>query len=194
MYLVLLLLNFINLFSNTEGRFINHNICSSKDTIDSCINEYGCGWCNTTNNSLTNNEQCNEISVCPINNLGNCKINDNYYYGFDCFLINIFLIIIIIGGFCLCNLCIIGCVLSLYPTFDINKKMKYIITAYLSLILTLGILSLLFNEMLFLNISFYLTIFLLFIIMLNGFQRYKISKKEHKYKLINYDDPLPSYE
>ena len=194
MYLVLLLLNFINLFSATEARFINNNICKEKDNINSCIDVYGCGWCNTTNNSFINNQHCSEISVCPESNLENCEINQDYYYRFNCFLINIFLIFIIIGGFCLFNLCIIGMVLSLYPTTDVNRKTKYIITIYSVLILTLGILSLLFNELLFLNVSFYLTLILLFIVILNGFQRYKISKRQHNYTLINDHEPLPAYK
>ena len=79
--------------------------CNTFSNQDSCINNYGCGWCNTTNlvnDSLKETVICREIDICPISEQDNneiCTINRDYYYKFNCFLSKFIIYSLLIFGF-----------------------------------------------------------------------------------------------
>ena len=59
-----------NLINFVDGRNVFYTSCKDLDNLNDCIDEYGCGWCNTTfynNFSKTYKSICREIDTCPTN-------------------------------------------------------------------------------------------------------------------------------
>ena len=86
--------------------------CNTFTSQDTCIDNYGCGWCNSTNiinTSLTYTTMCKEINICPLSSSESkeiCVINSDYYYKFNCFLSKFIIYSLLIFGFLMITSCI----------------------------------------------------------------------------------------
>ena len=161
--------------------------CNTFTGQDTCVNNYGCGWCNSTyvtNTSVTHSSICKEINICPLSNDNSheiCVINKDYYYKFNCFLSKFVVYSLLIFGFLMITSCIYFGILYSIRNNDSETPRNYGLLSCLFLLICISGACLLFvNDYIFSNFIFIL------LVMSCGLPcLFYIKKKERQ---INYHD------
>ena len=176
-----------NLISITQGSYLINKNCNNHNTLDDCIDNFGCGWCNETDLDTEKEVSlCTQVAICPlkIHENSTCYINEKYYNGYNCFLNNFIIYSLYICGFILIfTICYISIIYSYFGYLTrrdlTTRQSKFLIFLYCFLIL-LGISILLLNDFIFSNIISVL-IFLIILTLIIFFFA-KVLKKNNKYE------------
>jgi hypothetical protein len=186
------MMTFLNLILLLQPMIVNSAFlivdgCNTFSNQDSCIKNYGCGWCNSTNilnTSITFTTICKEINICPLSNDNSdeiCVINSDYYYKFNCFLSKFIVYSLLIFGFIMIMTCIYLGVLYSIKNQDGGPPKNYGLLSCMFLLICISGACLLFvNDYIFSNF-----IFVLIIISCSLPCIFYIKKRERQ---INYQD------
>lgn len=149
----------------SNAAFLIIDGCNTFTSQDTCINNYGCGWCNTTNInnfSITYNTACKEINICPLSNGPSseiCVINSDYYYKFNCFLSKFIIYSLLIFGFLMITTCIYFGIFYTIRNNNSETPKNYGLLSFLFLFICISGACLLFvNDYIFSNFIFILLI------------------------------------
>jgi hypothetical protein len=169
--------------------------CEENPNMDTCLNNWNCGWCNITNISNTNdkyldyllsfNSSCMPILPCFSNNniLDNCEISRHYM----CDFIYVFLNIVIIFGFFASVSMLLYTIDKLLTRERITKNTKNSIQCIFLILIVLPIFVLFcLNEEFFLYLFIGLIFFSILSCIFNiGQSRISINNYDERNKLLN---------
>lgn len=178
-----------NLINSVSGRNIFYTSCKDLDNVNDCIDEYGCGWCNTTiynNFSTTHKNICREIDTCPTNTSDTkCIIEDKYYYSFNCFMYSFLTWVIII----LALLCQVGCIFALAHSSglfsDDNRKRKIGLFSLIFAVFITGMVLLFQDSYIFTNYFFVMFFILVFVVIINIYFKIRYRSMKNRYELVS---------
>ena len=195
----LLLLLFLNFVNFNYANLYSTNQCNNLDDVNSCINEYGCAWCNksfVTEKNITFEIGCNVFEVCPLEfdkDSVECIYKESYSYNFNCMMVNIVVFTIIMCGFLLCNMCLFGSVYYVFiKNLDERNKIifKNIFCLMILFLCIVGIVTSYTNNMIYFRYMFSLIIFSFIIMFLSSLILFRKKRHIRTYTLINNDEQM----